>query len=352
MTKKTAYAHSGVDIEAGDRAVELMKKHILTTTREEVLGGFGGFAGLFDISRFMSYRHPVLATSTDGVGTKVSIAQAMDIHDTVGIDLVGMLVDDVVVTGAEPLFLTDYIACGSVVPETIEQIVKGVARGCVEAGVALIGGETAEHPGLLDPDEYDLAGATTGVVEKDKILGSHLVCDGDRLVCVASSGLHSNGFSLVRHVLLTQARWSLDRHVDDLGSTLGEELLTPTRIYAKSCLDVAGSCEIHAMSHITGGGLANNVARVLPENLGGFIDRSTWAPQPIFTLIQSLGGVSQPDIEETLNMGVGMVMICPESSVNTTLNIFSIYGIPAWDGGQVTSRNPDQPQIELIGEHR
>ena len=234
-----AYAAAGVSIEAGDQAVELMKTWVEKASRPEVIGGIGGFAGLFDASALKKYDRPLLATSADGVGTKVAVAQAMDKHDTIGFDLVGMLVDDLVVCGAEPLFLTDYIATGRVVPERIAAIVKGIAEACVEAGCALIGGETAEHPGLLEPDEYDVAGSTTGVVEADRLLGPGRVRDGDVVLAMASSGLHSNGYSLVRHVLLNTAAWALDRDVPELGRTLGEELLEPTRIYAKACLDLA-----------------------------------------------------------------------------------------------------------------
>ncbi len=250
---QSAYAQAGVSIEAGDKAVELMKGWVEKARRPEVIGGIGGFAGLFDASALKDYDRPLLATSADGVGTKVAIAQALDKHDTIGFDLVGMLVDDLVVCGAEPLFLTDYIATGRVVPERIAAIVKGIAEACVEAGCALLGGETAEHPGLLAPDEYDVAGATTGVVEADALLGPGRVRPGDVALAMESSGLHANGYSLVRHVLLTSAGWSLDRHVDELGRTLGEELLEPTRIYAKACLALTRVAEVHAMSHVTGG---------------------------------------------------------------------------------------------------
>ncbi len=233
-----------------------------------------------------SYDHPLLATSADGVGTKVAIAQALDKHDTIGFDLVGMLVDDLVVCGAEPLFLTDYIACGRVVPERIAAIVKGIAEACLEAGCALIGGETAEHPGLMEPDEYDVAGSTTGVVDAGDLLGPGLVRAGDVVVAMAASGLHANGYSLVRHVLLERAGWSLDRYVDDLGRTLGEELLEPTRIYAKACLDIARNTRTHAMSHVTGGGLAANLERVMPPDLDATIDRSTWSLPPVFDLVR------------------------------------------------------------------
>ena len=300
MSNESAYARAGVDIEAGERAVDLMKAHVAATRRPEVLGGLGGFAGFFDASVLGQYRHPVLATSTDGVGTKVAIAQAMDIHDTIGFDLVGMLVDDLVVVGAEPWFVTDYIACGHVDPDRIAAVVKGIAAACTQAGCSLLGGETAEHPGLLTDDEYDVAGATTGAVEYDDILGPQRVQEGDALLAVASSGLHSNGYSLVRKVLLADAGWALNRHVDELGRTLGEELLEPTTVYAADLLALIRQIEVHAMSHVTGGGLANNLARVLPDDLVATVDRSTWTPAPIFNLVQQVGNVSQPDIEACL----------------------------------------------------
>lgn len=349
---RSAYAAAGVDIEAGDRAVELMKESVRATHRPEVLGGLGGFAGFFDASALAGYRRPVLATSTDGVGTKVAIAQAMDRHDTIGQDLIGMLVDDLVVVGAEPLFVTDYISCGKVVPERIAAIVKGIARGCEIAGAALLGGETAEHPGLLAPDEYDIAGATTGVVEYDRILGAERIRPGDVVLAMRSSGLHSNGYSLVRHVLLEQAGWALDRDVPELGGALGEELLIPTRIYARDCLALADATEVHAMSHITGGGLANNLARVVPEHLAVRIDRGTWTPQPIFSLVQQVGGISQPDIEATLNMGVGMVAVLPADSVDAALASLAGNGVEAWVCGEVREAGSDNGgQVLLEGSH-
>jgi len=349
VAERSAYAQAGVDIRAGDQAVELMKAHVAATARPEVLGGLGGFAGLFDASALTRFRRPVLATSTDGVGTKVAIATAMDIHDSVGFDLVGMLVDDLVVVGAEPLFVTDYIACGAVVPERIAAIVKGIAQACIVAGAALIGGETAEHPGLMRRDEYDLAGATTGVVEFDDMLGADRVRPGDVIVCLASSGLHANGYSLVRRVLLESAGLRLDTYVADFGRTLGEELLTPTRIYAQDCLAVLRAAELHAMSHITGGGLANNVARVMPDGLIARIDRRTWAPPPIFGLIQTVGRISQADIEETLNMGVGMALICPEASADAAIAALAARGVPAWVGGTVASRSDGEAGACLYG---
>ena len=350
MTHETAYARAGVDIAAGDRAVELMKEHVAGTRRPEVLGGLGGFAGFFDAAAFKDYRHPVLATSTDGVGTKVDIARRMRVYDTIGFDLMGMLVDDLVVVGAEPLFVTDYISCGHVDPEVIASIVKGIAQACQKAGCALLGGETAEHPGLLAPDEFDVAGATTGVVERDEILGPERIAEGDALIAVASSGLHSNGYSLVRHVLLEQAGWTLDRHVDELGRTVGEELLEPTIVYAADLLALAHHSEVHAMCHVTGGGLANNLTRVMPSHLTATIERSTWSPAPIFRLVQEVGAVSQSDIEETLNMGVGMVIALPDDQVPEALEFLAGRGLTAWQCGTVASREgSDVPAVSLLG---
>ena len=350
MTHETAYARAGVDIAAGDRAVELMKEHVAGTRRPEVLGGLGGFAGFFDAAAFKDYRHPVLATSTDGVGTKVDIARRMKVYDTIGFDLMGMLVDDLVVVGAEPLFVTDYISCGHVDPEVIASVVKGIAQACQKAGCALLGGETAEHPGLLAPDEFDVAGATTGVVERDEILGPERIAEGDALIAVASSGLHSNGYSLVRHVLLEQAGWTLDRHVDELGRTVGEELLEPTIVYAADLLALAHHSEVHAMCHVTGGGLANNLTRVMPSHLTATIERSTWSPAPIFRIVQKVGAVSQSDIEETLNMGVGMVIALPGDQVSEALEFLAGRGLTAWQCGTVASReSSDVPAVSLLG---
>ena len=346
---QSAYAKAGVDIEAGDRAVKLMSASVKATHRPEVVGGIGGFAGLFDASAFKGYRRPLLATSTDGVGTKVAIAQALDKHDTIGWDLVGMLVDDLVVVGAEPLFVTDYIACGALVPERIAAIVGGIAAACKAAGASLLGGETAEHPGLLAADEYDLAGATTGVVEADEMLGPDRVVPGDVVLALASSGLHSNGYSLVRNVLLQQAGLHLDAYIPELGRTLGEELLEPTRVYAADVLAVVRGTEVHSMSHITGGGLANNLARVLPASVAATVNRATWAPAPIFGLVQKLGTVSQPDIEATLNMGVGMALVLPETSVDAAQRILTERGIASWVCGEI---HHGTGSVRLDGVHR
>ncbi|HEX5946190.1 MAG TPA: phosphoribosylformylglycinamidine cyclo-ligase [Acidimicrobiales bacterium] len=354
-----AYAEAGVSIEAADRAIDLMKGWVEKARRPEVIGGLGGFAGLFDASALTRYERPLLATSTDGVGTKVAIAQAMDVHDTIGFDLVGMVVDDLVVCGAEPLFMTDYIACGRVVPERIAAIVKGIAEACVLAGTALIGGETAEHPGLLGPDDYDVAGATTGVVEADRLLGPGRVRPGDVVLAMEASGLHSNGYSLVRHVLLGQpdrggAGWALDRHVDDLGRTLGEELLEPTRIYAKACLDLARRTDTHAMSHVTGGGLAANLERVMPVELTATIDRGTWTPQPVFDVVRRVGAVSQEDLEATLNCGVGMVALLPAAEVDRAVEVLAGHDVRAWVAGEVRAAGDDGAvggSVGLVGQH-
>ena len=342
-----SYAAAGVDIDAGDRAVELMKGRLSRAGRPEVVGGLGGFAGLFrlDTSR---YRSPLLASSTDGVGTKLAIAQAVDKHDTVGIDLVGMVVDDLVVCGAEPLFMQDYIACGQVVPERIAEIVGGIAAGCETAGCALVGGETAEHPGLMPADHYDIAGTGVGVVEEDRVLGPTTVREGDVVVAMASSGLHSNGFSLVRHVLLAGARMRLQAVVDELGGPLGESLLTPTRIYAKDCLSLLEETDISGLSHVTGGGLAANLARVLPGHLSATVDRSTWRPQPVFDLVQRTGRVEQAEMERTFNMGVGMVALVAPADVDRALAVLTARHVPAWVAGEV---GPGDGSVTLTGRH-
>jgi phosphoribosylformylglycinamidine cyclo-ligase len=329
------YAKAGVDIEAGDRAVELMKEWVTKTQGPEVIGGLGGFAGMWDASALTAYKRPLLATSTDGVGTKVAIAQRMDIHDTIGFDLVGMVVDDIVVCGAEPLFMTDYIACGRVIPERIAAIVKGIAQACSVAGCALIGGETAEHPGLLGPDEYDVAGATTGVVEAEDLLGPDRVQIGDVVIAMASSGLHSNGYSLVRHIVFELAGWELERDVPELGRTLGEELLEPTRIYAQDCLALARELDVRTFSHITGGGLAANLARVLPPNVTASVDRSTWTPLPVFQVLSDLASIERDELERTLNLGVGMFAVVGADSADRAVDLLVERGTDAWIAGEI-----------------
>jgi phosphoribosylformylglycinamidine cyclo-ligase len=346
----TSYSAAGVDIEAGDRAVELMKASVRRTDRPEVLGGLGGFAGLFSLD-LAKYPQPVLASSTDGVGTKIAIARALDSHGTIGIDLVAMVVDDLVVVGAEPLFLTDYIATGKVVPERIAAIVSGIAEGCVRAGCALVGGETAEHPGLMAPDEYDVSGTGVGVVNADAVLGAERVRPGDVLIGLASSGLHSNGYSLVRHALLERGNLDLDDAPAELGGrTLAEELLTPTRIYALDCLALAAEADAHAFAHITGGGLAGNLARVLPEGLVATVDRATWAPSAVFDLIARVGAVARDDLELTFNLGVGMVAVVPGERVADALALAAARSLPAWVLGRVESGfSPSSGRVTLTG---
>jgi phosphoribosylformylglycinamidine cyclo-ligase len=338
-----------VDVEAGDRAVELMKAAVARTHGPQVLGGVGGFAGLYDLSAFKDYRRPLLAGSTDGVGTKVAVARAMDRHDTIGLDLVAMVVDDVVVCGARPLVLTDYIACGRVVPERIAAIVAGIAAGCEAAGCALVGGETAEHPGLLEPDEYDVAGAAFGVVEAADVLGADRVRAGDAVVALASSGLHANGYSLVRRVF-GRAGWSYQRYVEELGRTLGEELLEPTRIYAADVLDLAGSLgpDLHALAHVTGGGLAANLARVLPGGVHAVVDRGTWRPAPVFDLVARLGGVPRADLERTLNLGVGMVAVLDPGRAVEAVERLAARGVPAWVVGTVAGGAPPADAVDVV----
>ncbi|HEX5017074.1 MAG TPA: phosphoribosylformylglycinamidine cyclo-ligase [Actinomycetes bacterium] len=347
----STYESAGVSIAAGNRAVELMKSSVDSATRPEVVGGIGGFAGLFDLTPYTHLRRPLLASSTDGVGTKVDIARRMDVHDTIGIDLVAMVLDDLVVCGAEPLFMTDYIATGKVVPEKIASIVSGIAKGCQLAGAALVGGETAEHPGLLDPDEYDIAGAGTGIVDADDVLGAERVRSGDVLVALASSGMHSNGYSLARHVFFTVAGWNVGRPVEDLGRTLGEELLEPTRIYSADCLALAQAQgpRLHALSHITGGGLAENLARVLPEQLSAVVDRSTWTPQRIFGLVGEVGDVPQAELEQSFNQGVGMVAVVDADAANDTVRLLGERGVRSWICGEVSEGSAG---ATLIGEYQ
>jgi phosphoribosylformylglycinamidine cyclo-ligase len=342
------YADSGVDTAAGDKAVELMKAAVAKTHGPEVLGGVGAFAGLFDASALKGYNRPLLASSTDGVGTKIVIAQAMGIHDTIGQDLVAMVVDDIVVCGATPLVMTDYIACGKVVPERIADIVRGIAEGCQMAGTALVGGETAEHPGVMGPDDYDVAGAAMGVVEADAVLGPDKVRHGDVVVAMASSGLHSNGYSLVRSVV-KHAGWTLDQDLPDLGRRLGDELLEPTRIYAQICVELAATMPgLHALSHVTGGGLAANLARVIPAGLAATVARDTWHLPAIFSLIQGAGNVPWNDIESTLNLGVGMVAVVAPDNADALMTASAARGVPAWVVGEIGADDARQQSPNVI----
>lgn len=332
------YASAGVDIEAGDRAVELMKKSVKASHNDTVVAGAGGFAGMIDASALLGMRQPLLASSTDGVGTKVALAQALDTHHTIGQDLVAMVVDDIVVMGARPLLMTDYIACGQVVPERIADIVRGIAQACAAVDCPLVGGETAEHPGLMEPDEYDLAGAATGVVEADQVRGAHRVKTTDAVIAMASSGIHANGFSLIRRII-ADAGWSWEREVSELGAPLGQTLLTPTALYTRTCLDLIERFgdDIHAFSHITGGGLGANISRVLPAGLTATVARDSWVIPPVFTLMQQLGDVPWEDLEQTLNLGVGMVALVSDETADSVLNHLREGGTEAWILGEVTA---------------
>jgi phosphoribosylformylglycinamidine cyclo-ligase len=323
-----------VDIDAGERAIGLMRAAVQRTARAEVVGGIGGFAGLFDASVLTRMRRPLLATSTDGVGTKVMIARQLGVYGTIGIDLVGMVVDDLAVCGAEPLFMTDYAVFGKVAPERVAEIVGGIAEGCVQAGCALIGGETAEHPGHLGPDDFDLAGAATGVVEADDLLGPERVQPGDVVIAMPSSGLHSNGFSLVRSIV---AGLDLAAVPGGFGRALGEELLVPTRIYARDCLALAAGARVRAFAHVTGGGLAANLARVLPPDADAIVDRATWAPPPVFGFLARQGGVAQDDMEQVFNQGVGMAAIVAAADTDRALAVLASRGVAAWMAGRVTA---------------
>jgi phosphoribosylformylglycinamidine cyclo-ligase len=335
-TPHNPYTEAGVDTAAGDLAVELMKSAVRRTHGPEVQGGVGGFAGLFDASALTAYRRPLLATSTDGVGTKVAIAQAVDKHDTVGLDLVGMVVDDIVVVGARPLFMTDYIACGKVVPERIADLVAGIARGCSETGTALVGGETAEHPGLLGPGDYDLAGAATGVVEADGVLGAERVRPGDAVLALASSGLHSNGYSLVRHIV-AGAGIRYGDNAAEFGTTWGEALLEPTRLYTAPRLRLITAVDdgVHALSHVTGGGIAANLARVLPQGTWVELDRSTWAPPPVFQVLAEAGRLALADTEGTWNLGIGFLAVVSDDKADAAVSALAQEGIAAWRAGTV-----------------
>lgn len=331
-----AYKQAGVDIAAGNEAVERMKKHVKKTFRPEVLTDLGGFGGLFGLNKD-KYEEPVLVSGTDGVGTKLKVAFAMDKHDTIGIDAVAMCVNDIVVQGAEPLFFLDYLACGKVVPEKIEAIVAGIAEGCVQSGCALIGGETAEMPGMYDAEEYDIAGFTVGIVDKKKIIDGKTIAPGDAVIGLASSGIHSNGYSLVRRLLLEQSGYSLDQALPELdGKKLGDVVIEPTRIYVKSCLELINRVQVKGMAHITGGGFIENIPRVLPDGVNVNIEYGSWPIQPIFKLMQEKGSITNRDMFTTFNMGVGMVVVVPADQAEEAVRVAKELGEDAYRIGTVT----------------
>lgn len=329
-----SYKDAGVDVTAGYRSVELMKKDVASTAREEVLDTIGGFGGLF-APKVAGMKKPVLVSGTDGVGTKLKIAFLMDKHDTVGIDCVAMCVNDVICAGAEPLFFLDYIACGKNEPEKIATIVKGVADGCKESGCALIGGETAEHPGLMPEDEYDLAGFTVGMVEEEKILDKNSVMAGDVCIGLASSGVHSNGFSLVRKVFGIDNAAMLDQYREALGAPLGEVLLTPTKLYVRPVLSLLNKVHVKSIAHITGGGFYENMPRAFGENLSACITKGSWPILPIFDLIQKKGGISEHDMFNTFNMGIGMMIIVAKEDVDAALASLKESNVPAYVIGEM-----------------
>ena len=327
------YKKAGVDIEAGYKSVELMKKHVKETMRPEVMGGLGGFSGAFSLDAIKNMEHPVLLSGTDGVGTKLKLAMVLDRHDTIGIDCVAMCVNDVACAGGEPLFFLDYIACGKNYPEKIATIVRGVAEGCKMAGAALVGGETAEHPGMMPEDDYDIAGFAVGVVEQKDLITGENIKPGDVLVAIASSGVHSNGFSLVRKVF-DMTKESLDTYYDELGQTLGEALLTPTRIYVKAMKSVKDAgVTVKGCSHITGGGFYENIPRMLPEGVNAHVRTDSYQVPAIFKLLQEKGGIADQMMYNTYNMGIGMLLAVEPADAEKTVAAIEASGEKAWIAG-------------------
>jgi phosphoribosylformylglycinamidine cyclo-ligase len=351
------YAQAGVDVAAGDRAVELLKERLQGTYGDAVIGGLGGFAAVYEARALRDMRSPLLVTATDGVGTKTEIARMLGEHRTIGLDLVAMIADDVVTTGAQPLFMTDYLAVGKVVPEVVASIVAGVQDGCAQVGCLLVGGETAEHPGLMAPDAFDLAGAMTAVVEREDLLSPSKVQVGDVLLALGASGIHANGMSLARHVVFEKCRLSIDDDWPGLGKSVGEVLITPTLIYADVLLRLlqAHPGVVHAMAHITGGGLAANLVRVLPAGVAARVDRGTWALPPFFASLAELGGVAEAEMEKTFNQGVGMVLVVAESATAPVQQFLVGAGLKAWQAGVVEAAGGEgatvEPSVELVGKY-
>ncbi|MGE8207709.1 phosphoribosylformylglycinamidine cyclo-ligase [Heyndrickxia sp. NPDC080065] len=337
------YRDAGVDIEAGYEAVERIKKHVARTNRLGVLGQLGSFGGIFDLSA-LNLKEPVLVSGTDGVGTKLKLAFLMDQHDTIGIDCVAMCVNDIVVQGAEPLYFLDYIACGKSIPEKIEAIVKGIADGCEQAGCALIGGETAEMPGLYEVDEYDLAGFAVGACEKSELNTGEFLEDGNVLIGLSSSGIHSNGYSLVRKIFFEDHQFSTEARLPELDGSLGEVLLTPTKIYVKPVLNALKEFEIKGMAHITGGGFIENIPRMLPEGLGVEIELGSWPILPIFKALEKYGEIEQQEMFNTFNMGIGFVVAVDKDMADTAIEFFKNQGEEAYTIGQITK----QPGVQFV----
>jgi phosphoribosylformylglycinamidine cyclo-ligase len=333
-----AYRQAGVDIEAGYEAVEKIKKHADRTKRPGVLGQLGSFGGIFDLSE-LNMREPVLVSGTDGVGTKLKLAFLMDQHDSIGIDCVAMCVNDIIVQGAEPLYFLDYIACGKSTPDKIEQIVKGIADGCEQSGCALIGGETAEMPGLYEVDEYDLAGFSVGACEKSELITGDRIQEGDVLIGLSSSGIHSNGYSLVRKIFFDDHSLSLDENLPELDGPLGEELLKPTKIYVKPVLKALREFEIKGMAHITGGGFIENIPRMLPDSLGAEIERGSWPILPIFNVLEKYGEIEHDEMFNIFNMGIGFIVAVDEAIANAVVEFFNEQGESAYKLGRVSNES-------------
>ncbi|MGB9698954.1 MAG: phosphoribosylformylglycinamidine cyclo-ligase [Thermodesulfobacteriota bacterium] len=334
MKTPLTYKKAGVDIDAGNKFVQIIKPLVRQTFRPEVVTDIGGFGGLFAL-KVKKYNNPILVSSTDGVGTKLKIAFLTGKHDTVGIDLVAMCVNDVVVQGAEPLFLLDYLATGQLSLEVSTQIIKGIARGCLQAGCALIGGETAEMPSFYQKGEYDLAGFAVGVVEKKKIIDGSAIRAGDQLIGLASSGLHSNGYSLARKVLFEVMRLKIDSRVPGLSRSLGEELLIPTKIYVKPLLDLFSKFQIHGLAHITGGGITDNLPRIIPRGLQAIVRRGTWPVPPIFNLIKEGGNIAEEEMWRTFNNGLGMILVVPSREVTSVMEALKKWREKAFHIGEV-----------------
>ncbi len=342
--ERVDYASSGVDIDAGNKAVDLMRGYVKSTWGREVLADLGGFGGLFALD-VAGYSNPVLVAGTDGVGTKLKVAFLADKHDTVGIDAVAMCVNDIAVQGAHPLFFLDYIAVGKLVPEKVAEIVKGISTGCREAGCALIGGETAEMPGMYSENEYDIAGFAVGIVERDKIVDGSRIKPGDQLLALGSSGLHSNGFSLVRKIVFELNKFQVSDYIPELGSTLAEELLKPTRIYAAITRRLLSAVDILGMAHITGGGITENVARILPEGCRAIIRKGSWNQLPVFQWLGQLGKLDQDEMYRTFNNGLGLVFAVRESDVGAVFQLCSAEGEEVFHVGEVT---PGQREVKIV----
>ena len=343
-----AYEKAGVNIEAGYESVERMKSHVSRTVRKGVTGAFGGFGGMFDLSE-LNYKEPVLISGTDGVGTKLKLAFLADKHDTIGIDCVAMCVNDIVAQGAEPLYFLDYIALGKAVPEKVEAIVKGIADGCVQSGAALIGGETAEMPGLYDVEEYDLAGFAVGACEKRKVVTGEKVVEGDVLVGIASSGIHSNGFSLVRQIVLEEQGYAIDEYIagyEELGK-VEQALMEPTKIYAKPVMQIHEELDVHSMGHITGGGFYENLPRMFSEGFGVEIDLGSWPVLPVFKMLKVKGELTDKDLYSVFNMGIGFVIALPAEQAKRAIQIASKHGEDAYEIGRVVRGSG----VTFIGSH-